>query len=120
MGGPVKRQPDWHECATPTTPSHIRAYMDACKEWLLSTEEEEAVEDDLGVQASPVVVDGQKNANIGLLAHVPTLNVFACFLCEAETRLVDGQIVTANPFTRSSNMLLCNACHLRLRDFDRQ
>ena len=39
MGGPVKRQPDWHECATPTTPSHIRAYMDACKEWLLKIAE---------------------------------------------------------------------------------
>ena len=117
--GASKRPLEWQGSNTSiATPSQLRAHLDACKEWLLAVDETYAP-DDIGV-VDVVDVPGQKNGNIGLRTRTPQCNRFDCFVCGVETEMRHGSSMTANPFTRSSSMLVCLDCCAHLRDLDRQ
>ena len=106
-----KKTIDWHAVDNVSTPSQTRAYIDACKEWLLAIPEDE---DDTEVkphQDLPIAVEPCRHDNNGMVReNICGCNVFKCFMCNSEQAVVDGRLVVANPFTRSQCMLLCSNC----------
>lgn len=96
---------------SPQTPSQIRAYIDACKDWLISAgegdvEEEEVYQPAIFDQVTPVQMQ-----NISVVPeYVYSINAFDCFNCNTHTQVSKGTIVNANPFARSSCVMLCEKC----------
>ena len=108
-----KRSVEWYTAKeNVTAPSHIRAYIESCKDWLLAQPDEyEDVDDKMAKQAAPVILDSQKIGNIGIPRNsIHQDNVFECFVCGEHSRVQSGRVMNANPFTRSQSMLLCTAC----------
>lgn len=109
--GMVRKNVGWRDSDPPSTPSQIRTYIDSCKDFLLSTEAEN-IEQEFKKQEFPCAVPSKMIDNIGVIkAHADFRNSFECFICRAVTLVGEGNIVNANPFTRSYCMLLCNSCH---------
>lgn len=107
----VRKHITWQECEKPTTPSQVKSYFDACKDFLLSTENEET-EEEFGRSTIPHYMTSKKIGNIGIQKVLADANnTFDCFICNKTTRVGNGNVVTANPFTRSYCMLLCAPCH---------
>ena len=121
MGGP-RKQSEWSATTELlSTPSHMRSYIDQCKEWLLAIDDDQPpdLDTNLGWQCAPSAIVGQKNTNIGLRGTIPLENSFDCFACGTLTIMAEGTAIIANPFTRSSHMLVCKSCETHLRG-DRQ
>ena len=116
----VKKIIEWHTIAdNVTTPSHKRAYIESCKDWLLSISATDDTHDthddevDVGKQSLPVQTAPQFCTNIGLMGeHIYTENEFECFICKTVSNVSDGKIISANPFTRAQYMLLCASCNI--------
>jgi len=105
-----KKLQAWHEMPFPTTPSQIRDYGDACKEWLLEAVLKEPFMH--RPRSTSIAFDVQQCENIGVhLEYIHPQNEFACFVCQKKTIVSAGKIVQANPFTRACAMLLCEECH---------
>ena len=101
----------WSELPAPTTLSQAREYLDACKQWLLDVEVDEPIV--RRPLAPRIPYRAQRCKNIGLeLEHVHPHNTFECFTCKKMGAVgTEGRPVHANPFTKSSIMLVCDACH---------
>ena len=111
-----KKNIEWQNTEVLTTPSHKRAYIESCKDWLLAmpvVEGEHEDEIDVGKQPLPVQLSAQVSENIGLMReHIYNENLFKCFICKQENNVADGKIINANPFTRAQYMLLCSSCQI--------
>ena len=106
-----KKSVDWHAVESVTTPSQTRAYIDACKEWLLALPEEEDDPEINPPQDLPIAVDACEHHNNGMLREsICARNTFKCFICSVACEVPRGRVVAANPFTRSQCVLLCDGC----------
>lgn len=105
------RQVTWSELPAPTTLSQAREYSDACKQWLLDVYADEPIV--RRPLAPPMPYGAQRCETLGLaLEHVHPNNTFECFTCKKIGTIgTEGRAVNANPFTKSSVMLVCDACH---------
>lgn len=107
----AKKQVQWNALAKPTTPSQMREYADACKEWLLEAVQEEPVV--RCPSTPPIAYAPQHCNNLGVpLEQIHPNNHFECFACKKNGFIVatQGRIVQANPFTCACAMLVCEEC----------
>ena len=110
-----KKPVSWHNSdQVITTPSQVRSHIEKCKDWLLSSAEDEEGEDEeieLFTQPIRTKIEPQLMNNIGLVqTRIYTDNYFYCFVCQKKTCVEDGQIINANPFTRAYSMMVCGTC----------
>lgn len=111
----VKKQLEWQHAETPNTPSKVREYIEACKNWLLATSEVDEEEVEISQQPLPVQVNSSYNSSIAVIPeHIYNTNRFCCFICGQDELVGDGKIINANPFTRAQCMLICHACDARI------
>lgn len=93
------------------TPSQIRSYLDNCKDFIIKSDNVE-IKDDRLIHDVNLDVSPQYTENIGLIkSEIHSVNYFMCFLCETRHDIKDSVTVNANPFARSSFMLLCQNCY---------
>ena len=112
FGKMVKKPVDWKNTQCITTPSQMKHYIEACKDWLLAlSDAENDDEEEFPTQPLPFITEEIQSDNIGLIREqIYETNVFSCFLCKRKETVSQGRIVVANPFTISQCMLVCNSC----------
>ena len=108
----VKKNPEesWKNFSLSiNTSSNIRKYLDLCKEWYISHD------NDLHVapQFCNIAPNFENNLNkLGLYdTELRNITSFSCYICKEEHDDSDKKILTANPFTRAQYVLLCTNCN---------
>jgi len=92
--------------------SDVRSYIESCKTWILDTPSKVDNEEYEGVRQKISANIAYPNiCNNGSVAHdIYDLSMFKCFTCSAVRVVRQGQIVIANPFTRSQCIVICAEC----------
>lgn len=112
----VKKSNDWQAAENVKTLAQMRTHIEKCKEWLTAANDDGEEElqippsryKDLPITSGSVV---PRIPNIGIRPEdIPPVGVFTCFLCNKEDQIEAGQLVSANPFTRASCMVVCQNC----------
>ena len=92
------------------TSSHIRKYMDLCKEWYISNDNEVNMTPQFCNIAQKF--DNSVKNRLGLHdTELRNITSFMCYICKQEYNDSDKKTLTANPFTRAQYVLLCTNCN---------
>lgn len=107
----VKKSVAWQSAGPVQTLSQVRTYIESCKDWLMELPVNNEDEVDGIVSELHLDVPAGRHDNNGLVREqiIPG-NSFECYVCNCGSRVGDGHIVVANPFTRAQCLLLCRGC----------
>jgi hypothetical protein len=108
----VKKSVTWQSAGAVQTLSQVRTYIESCKDWLMELPVNDEDEADGVVSKLHLDVPAGRHDNNGLVREqiIPG-NFFECYICNCASRVGDGHIVVANPFTRAQCLLLCRGCY---------
>ena len=108
----VKKVVTWIQFETPTTTFQVHKYIETCKDWLITPEKATTTEKIITTSNTIDCFDAQHCSNLGICGEksINKHNECMCLICKSNTRVEDGKLICANPFTCASGSVVCNSC----------